>query len=59
MLVLLQENGKKTWTFHVMQLVCINGFGEVWSQQGVGDVGAFLCISQVWALYRYRDQRKV
>ena len=30
MLIHLQENGKKTWTFHVMQLFCTNGFGEVW-----------------------------
>ena len=37
MLIHLQENGKKTWTFHVMQLICTNGFGEVWFQQGVGD----------------------
>ena len=42
MLLHLQENGKKTWTFRVMQLICTNGFGEVWFQQGVGDVGVFL-----------------
>ena len=43
----LQENGKKTWTFRVMQLICTNGFGEVWFQQGVGDVGVFLrCFRQ-------------
>ena len=36
----LQENGKQTWIFHVMQLICTNGFGEVWFQQGVSDVGA-------------------
>ena len=42
MLIHLQENGKKTWTFHVMQLICTNGFGEVWFQQGVGGAGAFL-----------------
>ena len=47
MLIHLQENGKKTWTFHVMQLICTNGFGEVWFQQGVGDSGAFLrCFRQ-------------
>ena len=47
MLIHLQENGKKTWTFHVMQLICTNGFGEVWFQQGVGDAGAFLiCFRQ-------------
>ena len=47
MLIRLQENGKKTWTFHVMQLICTNGFGEVWFQQGVGDAGAFLrCFRQ-------------
>ena len=44
----LQENGKKTWTFNVMQLICTNGFGEVWFQQGVGDAGAFLrCFRQI------------
>ena len=43
----LQENGKKTWTFHVMQLICTNYFGEVWFQQGVGDAGVFLrCFRQ-------------
>ena len=48
MLIHLQENGKKTWTFHVMQLICTNGFGEVWFQQGVGDAGAFLrCYRQI------------
>uniref|UniRef100_UPI003AF4937F reverse transcriptase family protein n=2 Tax=Thiolapillus sp. TaxID=2017437 RepID=UPI003AF4937F len=47
MLLHLQENGKKTWTFRVMQLICTNGFGEVWFQQGVGDVGVFLrCFRQ-------------
>ena len=47
MLIHLQENGKKTWTFHVMQLIFTNGFGEVWFQQGVGDAGAFLrCFRQ-------------
>ena len=47
MLIHLQENGKKTWTFHVMQLICTNGFLEVWLQQGVGDAGAFLrCFRQ-------------
>ena len=37
MLVHLQKNGKKTWTFHVMQLSCTNGFGEVWFQQEAGE----------------------
>ena len=47
MLLHLQENGKKTWTFHVMQLICTNGFGEVWFQQGKGDVSVFLkCFRQ-------------
>ena len=47
MLIHLQENGKKTWTFHVMQLIYTNGFGEVWFEQGVGDAGAFLrCFRQ-------------
>ena len=47
MLLHLQENGKKTWTFRVMQLICTIGFGEVWFRQGVGDVVVFLrCFSQ-------------
>jgi hypothetical protein len=47
MLFHLQENGKKTWAFHVRQLLCTNGCVDVWLQQGVGDEGVFLrCFRQ-------------
>ena len=40
----LQELGKKTWAYHIRQLLCTNGFGEVWLQQNVGDTNNFLSV---------------
>ena len=44
MLNQLQEVGKKTWAFYVRQLLCENGFGDVWIQQNAGDINTFLSI---------------
>ena len=46
MLVHLQENDKKTWTVHVIQLICTYGIGELWFQQVAGDVGAFFSLDK-------------
>ena len=36
MLLYLQNLGKKTWAYHVKELLCRNGFRHVWLQQNVG-----------------------
>ena len=43
----LPEERLSKKAYNVMQLICTNGFGEVWFQQGVGDVSVFLrCFRQ-------------
>lgn len=34
----MQELGKCNWAHLVKELLCVNGFGLVWLQQGVGSV---------------------
>ena len=44
MLLHLQGFGKQNWAYHVKALLCDNGFGDVWMQQNVGDISAFLSL---------------
>ena len=44
MLLYLQDLGKKTWTYHVKELLCRNGFGDVWLQQNVGHFNRFVSV---------------
>ena len=44
MLLYLQDLGKKTWTYHVKELLCRNGFGDVWLQQNVGHLNRFVSV---------------
>ena len=43
-LKILDDNGKVTWATHVKKLLCMNGFGNVWLQQGVGNSELFVDI---------------
>ena len=42
MLLHVQENGVQNWAFSIKELLCRNGFGLAWLQQGVGCVKSFL-----------------
>ena len=44
MLLYLQDLGKKTWAYHVKELLCRNGFGDVWLQQNVGHLNRFVSV---------------
>jgi hypothetical protein len=44
MLLNLERLGKKSWAYYVRQLLCVNGFGDVWQQQGVGNENMFIAI---------------
>ncbi len=44
MLLYLQDLGKKTWAYHIKELLCRNGFGDVWLQQNVGHLNRFLSV---------------
>jgi len=50
-----QEQGRKTWAFHIKELLCTNGFGVVWIQQGVGDVQAFLRLFRQRMIDQYKQ----
>ena len=55
MLMHLQGLGKKTWAYHVKLLLCNNGFGDVWLQQNVGDLSAFLCVFRQRLLNQFQQ----
>ena len=42
----LQDFGKKTWAYYVEELLCRNGFGDVWLQQNVGHLNRFVSVSK-------------
>ena len=42
MLLELDARGKSNWVTRVRNILCENGFGCVWAQQGVGDINLFL-----------------
>ena len=44
MLLYLQDLGKKTWAYHVKELLCRNSFGDVWLQQNVGHLNRFVSV---------------
>ena len=44
MLLYLQDLGKKTWAYHIKELLCRNGFGDVWLQQNVGHLNRFVSV---------------
>ena len=44
MLLYLQDLGKKTWAYHVKELLCRNGFGDVLLQQNVGHLNRFVSV---------------
>ena len=44
MLLYLQDLGKKTWTYHVKELLRRNGFGDGWLQQNVGHLNRFVSV---------------
>ena len=44
MLLYLQDLGKKTWAYYVKELLCRNGFGDVWLQQNVGHLNGFVSV---------------
>ena len=44
MLLYLQDLGRKTWAYHVKELLCRNGFGDVWLQQNVGHLNGFVSV---------------
>ena len=44
MLYSLDNAGRKTWATNIKYMLYSYGFGEVWVNQGVGDVGAFICL---------------
>ena len=44
MLLYQQDLGKKTSAYHVKDLLCRNGFGDVWLQQNVGHLNRFVSI---------------
>ena len=44
MLLYLQDLGKRTWTYHVKELLCKNGFGHLWLQQNVGHLNRFVSV---------------
>ena len=46
MLLYLQDLGKKTWSYNVKELLCRNGFGDVWLQQNVGHLNRFVSFFQ-------------
>lgn len=55
MLLHLQNLGKKTWVHHVGLLLCENGFQEVWNQQSVGDLSAFLCLFRTRLIDKFQQ----
>ena len=44
MLLYLHDLGIKTWAYHVKELLCRNGFVDVWLQQNVGHLNRFVSI---------------
>ena len=42
MLFQLEAAGKRTWAYQIKILLIDNGFTEVWNQQNVGDLNAFV-----------------
>ena len=55
MLFHLQDSGKKTWAYHVKTLLCTNGFHDVWMEQSVGDLSAFLCLFRQRLINRFQQ----
>ena len=46
MLLYLHDLGIKTWAYHVKELLCRNGFVDVWLQQNVGHLNRFVSVSK-------------
>ena len=44
MLLYLQDLGKKTWAYHVKELLRRNGFGDIWLLQNVGYLNRFVSV---------------
>jgi len=55
MLLHLLNNDKKTWAYHVRTLLGVNGFQDVWAQQNIGDLGAFLCLFRRRLIDRFQQ----
>ena len=52
----LQNSGKKTWAYHVSQILCANGFQDVWDQGNVGDLSAFICLFRQRLISRFHQE---
>jgi hypothetical protein len=55
MLLQMEGAGKKSWAFHVRELLYRNGFGYVWMQQGVGHVKMFLSVFKQRLIDQYQQ----
>jgi len=51
----LESTGKKSWAYHVKELLFRNGFGYVWLQQGVGSVNVFLALFKRRLIDQYQQ----
>ena len=55
MLLQMEEAGKKSWAYLVKEILLRNGFGCVWTQQGVGCVKTFLSIFRQRLIDQYQQ----
>ena len=49
------DSGRKSWAFHLRNVLCENGFTDAWQQQSVGDVKMFLCTLKGRLIERFQQ----